>query len=207
MLDNVSGQFILNIDTEMDDSLAQMAVSAAIAGDWEKAVLLNLKILKEYSKDVNALNRLARAYAEIGEAEKAQKYAKRVLRIDPHNNIACKCLNKWKNLKPGQNGKSKLAAPYAFLEEPGKTKVTTLIHLGDWANIAKLDPGEKVEPACHAHTVSITTIDSLYIGKVSDDLASKIIRLIKSGGEIEAYIKSVDDADVKIFLRSFKIWL
>lgn len=190
----------------MDDSLAQMAVSAAIAGDWEKAVLLNLKILKTTSKDIDTLNRLARAYAEIGDSERAQKYAKRVLRIDPHNNIAGRCLNKWKSLKPGQNGRASLAAPHAFLEEPGKTKVVSLINLGDWANIAKLDAGEKVELACHAHTVAITTVDNLYIGKISDDIANKIIRLIKSGGEIDAFIKSVDDSEVKLFLRSFKTW-
>lgn len=190
----------------MDDSLAQMAVSAAITGDWEKAVLLNSQIVKSNSKDVNAINRLARAYAEIGDAERALKYAKRALKVDPYNSIAAKCLNKWKKLKPGENGRSSLAAPHAFLEEPGKTKVVSLINLGNWENLAKLDAGEKVNLGCHAHTVSITTVDNLYIGKISDDIANKIIKLIKSGGEMDAFIKSAQDSEVKLFLRSLKTW-
>jgi len=66
----------------MDSDLAQEAINAALNEDWKKAILINTSIIKIEPTDVDALNRLARAYAETGNTVKAKIITKKVLKID-----------------------------------------------------------------------------------------------------------------------------
>ena len=72
----------------MNEDLAQKAVAAALAGDWKEAEKINKQILKGDKSDVDALNRLARAYAEQGNLKKAKETAQKVLKINTFNQIA-----------------------------------------------------------------------------------------------------------------------
>ena len=190
--------------TQMIKDLAQQAVSQALSGNWDQARLLNKKVLKVTPKDVDALNRLARAYSELGDLKKARFTAKKVISIDPFNNIANKSLQKWKGLKRGETFTSgQLSAPL-FLEEPGKTKIVSLIHLGDTKAIAKLDSGDELKIEPHSHRISILSLSGNYIGRLSDDLSARLKKLIKYGNEYQAYVKSLDPKEVKIFLREVK---
>lgn len=188
----------------MIKDLAQKAVSEALGGNWEEAKLLNKEILKTNPKDVDALNRLARAYAELGNLEKARLTAKKVIKADPFNNIATKSLEKWKGLKKGETFKSGQSSAHLFLEEPGKTKIVSLIHLGDTKVIAKLDSGDEVKLNPHSHRISILSLNGKYIGRLSDDLSARLKKLIKYGNVYQAYVKSSDTKEVKIFLREVK---
>jgi len=185
----------------MNDNLAQQAVSAALSGDWQKAIEINKKILITEKEDVDALNRLARAYCDIGDISKARETAKKVLVIDSFNPIASKSLEKWKGLKKGDTTKTKQLNADAFLEEPGKTKVISLVCLGDRKLLAKIDSGDEVKVTSHAHRTCITTEDGKYIGRFADNLAARLRTLIQSGNEYKAYIKYIDTKEVKIFIR------
>ena len=84
--------------------LEKQAVQAAIEGSWKIAVDLNQKLIKNEPKNVGALNRLARAYWELGKASEAQKTYRKVLALDPYNSIATKNLQRLgKKRKKGRN--------------------------------------------------------------------------------------------------------
>src|SRR5579859_7316732 len=102
----------------MDSNLAQEAIKAAISCNWENAITLNSQILKLDPDNVDALNRIARAYAENGDVVKAQKATEKALKIDPANLIANKCLTKWKTFKKNGSNSARLSTK-AFIEEPG----------------------------------------------------------------------------------------
>lgn len=188
----------------MDTDLAQQAVEQALTGDWQKAVDSNKQILKANKGDVDALNRMARAYAELGDVKRAKLTAEKVLRIDPFNSIATKSLKKWKKLKKGETNVSGPSSAKVFLEEPGKTKIVTLLHLGAPKVLAKLDSGDEVKLVPRRHRVSVTTMDEKYIGRLTDDLASRLIKLIKIGNKYCAFVKSTDDNGVNIFIREIE---
>ena len=57
----------------MEMSLAQKAINLAISGEWNEAIKVNLQILSLSPDDVDSLNRLAKAYAEIGKITDGQK--------------------------------------------------------------------------------------------------------------------------------------
>lgn len=188
----------------MKDDLAQKAVSAALTGNWEEALLVNKKILQEDSKDVDALNRQARAYAELGKLSKAKACAKKVLKIDPFNTIALKSLEKWKELKRGESLKSTPTTPQTFLEEPGKTKILSLIHLGDYQVIANLDSGDEITLNTRSHRISVLSTDGKYVGRLPDDLSARLKKLIKLGNEYLAFIKFANAKEVRVFIREIK---
>ncbi|MAG59326.1 hypothetical protein CMO96_00865, partial [Candidatus Woesebacteria bacterium] len=86
------------------DSAAQRAIEKALHGDWKEAVVLNEQILKDNPGNKEALNRLARAYLELGKLRKATTYYKKVLTIDPYNGIAKKSLDRLGAMKSKLNG-------------------------------------------------------------------------------------------------------
>ncbi len=189
----------------MNEDLAQKAIAAALKASWKDAVNLNKQILKKDSKDVDALNRLARAFSEVGEIIKAKKTAKKVINIDPHNTIATKALAKWKELREGEKTNPSKFSARAFLEEPGKTKIVSLLHLGDCGKvIANLDSGDEVKFKIGNHRISVCTDTKKYIGRLPDDVSVSLIKLIKAGNKYQAFVKSSSPQEVKVFIRETK---
>lgn len=185
---------------------AQKAISAALKGKWKEAEILNKQILKNSPKDVDALNRLARAYIELGKINKAKQTSKSVLELDPFNSIATKSLEKWKTLKKKEldtkaNGPTNVEM---FLEEPGKTKIIDLVCLGNEKVITKLDSGDEIILQPRGHRVSLTTQDGKLIGRLPDDIASRIKKLTRLGNKYQALVKSIQPNCVRVFIRETK---
>lgn len=186
----------------MEITLAQRAIDLALKGEWEEAIKINLQILDETPDDVDALNRLARAYAETGKIGKAREAAGDVLKIDPFNPIAQKGLDRWSTAKNGhKNGHTHIVSSEMFLEESGKTKIVSLINTGESKLLATLDPGVEVKIMCYPHKVSVVTHDDKYLGKIPDDLAARLRMLVKAGNKYNVLIKSVDTKEVAVFIR------
>lgn len=185
----------------METSLAQKAVSFALAGEWEKALKVNLEILSDSPGDIDALNRLARCYSEMGNTDKAIATTQKVLKIDPINPIAQRCLLKWKSVRPGESHKFCTQSGEAFLEESGKTKMITLLNPGDSSIFANLDSGDEVKLAAFAHKVSVTDEGGKYIGCLPDDLAARLRNFMKKGNKYQVLIKSIDPKGVTVLIR------
>jgi len=188
----------------MKNDLAQQAINAALTGRWSEAIKINLQIIKKNKNDLDALNRLARAYAEQGHLAKAKKTSQKVLKIDPFNKIAQKCLEKWKGLKKDEVKSSQTTSADNFIEEPGKTKIVTLLYPGAEKIIAKLDAGDEVRLNYHGHRVSVLDQNGKYIGRLPDDLGARLKKFIKEGNEYRVLVKSTEGKDVKVFIRETK---
>lgn len=184
--------------------LAQQAILSALSCEWDKAVVINEEILKEDPCDVDALNRLARAQAELGKFTKARETAQKVIKLDPFNNIALKSLSKWKNLHKGKKYSSSPTNAHTFLEEPGKTKIVSLMHLGSEKILAGLDAGDEVLLNTHSHRVAVTTFDGKYIGRLPDNLSVRLKKLINMGNTYQIFIKLITCSEVKVFIREIK---
>ena len=185
----------------MDSELAQKAILAALKGEWGEAVKYNKSALKDCPDDVQTLNRLAKAYCELGKVNKARLFCKKVIRIDPFDSIALRNLENWEKIKASKKTPSCRSCAADFIEEPGKTKMVSLLYLGDPHIISKLSTGEELVLSPHAHKVSVTTKDFKYIGKLPDDLSAKLRQYIKLGCSYRVIIKSADKRNVVIFIR------
>ncbi|OGM15346.1 hypothetical protein A2V56_03290 [Candidatus Woesebacteria bacterium RBG_19FT_COMBO_42_9] len=185
----------------MDIDLAQKAISSALSGFWKEAREINKKILRETPKDIDALNRLARAYAELGEITKARSTAEKVLKIDPFNTIAEKSLRKWKGFKKGETQKGSILPAQLFLEEAGRTKIVSLLNIADEKVLAKLDAGDEVSINPRSHRISVLTGEGKYIGRLPDDLSARLRKLINYGYQYKIVVKSIEEHDVSIFIK------
>lgn len=185
----------------MDTNLAPTAINLAIRGNWHEALNINLQILGSDKNNIDALNRLARCYSELEQIGKARETAQKVLQIDPNNQIAQKCITKYKNYKKSKRISDEINPSEAFLEEPGKTKIIELLNLGSPQAICSVNTGDLVSMVTHSHKVSVMSQDNKYLGRLPDDLAVRIRSLIKSGNKYMIYIKSSSEKAVIIFVK------
>ena len=187
----------------MESNLAQKAISLAVSLCWDEAIKINLEILSDDKNNIDALNRLAWCYYQIGKVNKAIESTKSVLQIDPVNAVALRCLNKYKNASSNKT-KTKyknFLSSECFLEESGKTRIVNLINLGDKKGLINLEIGQEVKMITHTHKVSVVTTDNKYIGKLPDDFASLIKKLTESGNKFCTLIKSPNPEGVQIFIK------
>lgn len=185
----------------MESTLAQKAVGYALSGLWQKALETNLLILTETPDDVDAMNRIARCYSELGETKKAIQTSEKVLKLDSLNPIAQKCILKWETAHASDNHKSFIPSGEDFLEESGRTKMVTLLNPGMSEVFANLNSGDEVRLSAYTHKVSVVDNDDKYIGCLPDDLAARIKNLLKQGNKYQVLIKSNDSKEVTVLIK------
>lgn len=184
------------------------AVAAALRNDWDLAVKLNNVILKECPTDVDCLNRLGKAYLELGDNKKACLLFKKVLKISRFDPIATKNLQRAQQTPPKkanknggvQNGHTS-STPVAFLEEPGKTKIIGLVNVAPANVLLSLNYADKIIITTKRHTVMATDQNGQYLGAFPDDLGHRLLVLTKGGNEYEGFIKGVTKNSITIFVR------
>lgn len=187
-------------------TLKDKAIQTALTGDWQEAIKTNKELLKEDSKDIDTLNRLALAYTVVGKIKSAKMAYQKVLNIDPLNPIAIRNLKNLKSSKKMSKGASSTIPTLnnQFIEETGKTKIIDLINIAPFSVIQTLRTGEKVTLSVKRLKIFVLKNEKQYIGVLPDDIGKRLIKFIKSGNKYEAYIKSVNPHKVIIFIRELK---
>jgi len=205
----------MNISPE-SSVLHEQAINAALNAEWELAIKLNKQIIKIDPRNVDALNRQAKAYMEVGRANLAKKYYSEALSIDPYNSIAQKNLKIIKSFKfdrrtPAANGTKNGQAlvscghirlsPSLFLQEPGKTKVVNLLKVAEPQKLISAFCGMKVEMTIKNRKITITDLNGNYLGVLPDDISHHLLRLSKGGNKYELFVKSVRVNSLSIIIK------
>jgi len=186
-------------------ALEEQAVKAALTQNWGKAIEINKKILTCAPQDIATLNRLGRAYWEVGKIAQAIQSYKKVLKFDSLNPIANKNLKRL--AKGGQTKKTKekkmpfIPSGNIFLEEPGKTKVVKLIRLATPNVLAQLDNADQVDLILKKRNIVVLSTNGQYLGSIPDDLSIRLIKFIKGGNQYQTFVKSVDHQRLEIFIH------
>lgn len=195
----------------MDDSSANLhrqAITAALTLNWEEALKINKQILEVEPKSVEALNRLARSYFELGDLTLSKKYFENALEADPYNQIASKFLKRIETFrKKGSKASISSILPAVqidgdmFIEEPGKTKLVTLLKVAEPQKLSLLSAGISVYLAVKNRGISVTDQNGEYLGVLPDDISHHLIRLIKGGNKYRAIIKTIKTNGLSILVR------
>lgn len=207
----MSGKILNNTSASLQDieSLTRLAIMAAGSLNWEEAAKINQKILKIADTSVETLNRLAKAYISLGETQKAQKFYKKALGLDPYNIIAKRNLEKitkanGNGIVKNTNGhaqKAQVNLSALFLFEPGKTKIISLLNLAPPQILATVSCGDEVALNPKKHSIAVASSDGIYLGALPDDLAHKLIAYIDGGNKYEAYVKCSTTKMLSIFIK------
>ncbi|MBI2596471.1 tetratricopeptide repeat protein [Candidatus Daviesbacteria bacterium] len=187
------------------ENLERLAIDAALSCQWEKALEYNKEIKKTEPENVECLNRLAKAYFELGKYLQAKKIYQEVLKLDPYNLIAQKNLKKAGAFKKNAGAKNipiqVAISPSLFLEEPGITKLVSLIKVAEPQRLLTLSAGSLVNLIPKNRGISVTDGNNLYLGVLPDDTAHHLLKLIKGGNKYQALIKSVKPNGLTLLVR------
>lgn len=182
---------------------SRLAIALALEGRWREAVEANQEILKNAPDDVDALNRLGRAYMELKDWEAARSAYQRARELDPYNSIAEKNLKKLATLK-GTDGKEeagKLVEPRYFIEETGKSGVVKLMNLAPKEELAKMVAGDQVSLAVIDGNLAVTSEAGVRLGLVDPRHGQRLARLIAGGNKYLASVTSASDNGLSVIIR------
>jgi tetratricopeptide (TPR) repeat protein len=182
--------------------LTRDAVALASQGRWEEAAEVNRDILRSRSDDVEAFNRLGKALSQMGRYSDARGAFQESLDRDPANPIARKNLERLASLRDAPNtGFTKGATPRLFIEESGKSCVTTLWFPGPETLLARVAAGDPVTLRVEGATVVATTAVGEPLGWLEPKLAARLARLIPEGNRYASAVASVGNGAVAVALR------
>ncbi|MCH7541326.1 hypothetical protein IH981_00915 [Patescibacteria group bacterium] len=202
----------MSTNTSLDPQI-QEAIDAALNNNWDNALRLNQELVEKYPSDVETINRLARALAEIGKFGQSKKFYQKVLHIDPYNSIAQKNLKRLSAVKKGYlktNQTTTNIKGDTFLEESGKTETSTLEDTAMPSVLAGLRTGDKINMTPHRNNITIIAANGQRVGKIEDSLAKNIAQNLRAGSRFETIIKSIsfnnapgrkENYKVEIFIR------
>lgn len=183
------------------------AIELAMEGRWQEAIAINKGIIENYPNDVDAFNRLGRAYMETGKYEEAKEAYSKALHFDPYNMIAEKNIRRLANLKePVENteaeGKvAKKVEPRDFIEEVGKAVILKLENIASKEVLAEVDAGDELQLEVDAQNLYVEDIHSRYLGRVDSAHSRRLVRLIQGGNKYSATVTSVSDDKLVIIIR------
>lgn len=192
----------------MDSSSSNIhhqAISAALDSRWNEALKLNKKIIKLDPQNVDALNRLARVYMELGRFNLTKKYYNEALKFDPYNPIAQKNLKIIKAFKvngqvPAVNGQNKLSSSL-FLQEPGKSKIVNLLKVAEPQKLSQTFCGMKIEVVVKNRKIIVVDLSGSYLGVLPDDICHHLMRLLRGGNRYEFFIKSIRVNGLSVLIK------
>ncbi len=181
---------------------ADQAIQLALQGRWTEAVQLNQALVELFPGDVDALNRLGKALTELGRYPEARSTYMRALDADSLNSIARKNLARLSTL--GETAKPRIASqklsPQMFIEETGKTGITTLLR-PDTSVSNRMTAGDQVGLHRQNGSLVIQSIEGEYLGEVDPKLAQRLMKLMDGGNEYVAAISALSERDVRVFIR------
>ena len=185
---------------------AKKAIALAMDNRWEDAIAMNQSVLKHFPDDLEALNRLGKAFSEIGRNAEAVEAFEKALALSPHNGIARKNLDRLARLGDAGGSGSAMAsstrtAPRVFIEESGRSGVTSLLNLASPRVLVKMAPGHVVQLEIENNKLNATDAAGDPLGRVEPKLASRLIRLINGGNNYEATVTSTGPQDLRIIIR------
>ncbi|MGI5836382.1 MAG: tetratricopeptide repeat protein [Chloroflexota bacterium] len=183
--------------------LSERAIALAMASRWEEAAQVNRELLNLFPEDVDAHNRMGKALTELGKYEEAKAAYSRAAALDPTNVIAMKNLQRLSRLAPEENlaGAPTRVDPALFIEESGKTVITSLVNTAGLDVLAKMDAGDLLEIRYSDRAVELFTPQGENVGKIEPKLAKRLKSLLEGGNRYQAAVTSVDDQTVKVIIR------
>lgn len=190
--------------------LKDLAIKKALENNWQEAYSVNQQLLKDSPNDIDTLNRLAFSLVKLGRFEEAKKMYRKVVRIDKTNPIALKNLKKIDSMTKQSMKKYQLRDKGThvhlndlFIEEAGKTKMVELKNVTDKKTLSLLQPGDPVALTLKRSKIFIQS-NNKYIGMLPDTVSMRLIPFVKSGSEYQAFIKSIDEKNVSVFIKETK---
>ena len=183
---------------------SQEAISLAMQSRWQEAVTVNQSILELFPTDIDAYNRLGRAFMELGEFAKAKEAYSRGLELDPDNAIAQKNLQRLSLLSTSKvkvKEERREVSPDLFIGEMGKAGVVNLQNLAPGEVLASMAAGNQVYLKVRGQQLIVENEEGEYLGLVEPPHGFRLARLIEGGNKYTAAIVNIGNSTARVIIR------
>lgn len=183
---------------------SERAIALAIQGRWREAIAVNENLIKNFTNNVDAYNRLGRAHMELGEYPEARQAYGRALELDPYNVIARKNLKRLQHLgefRVAGGDSDQRVEPQGFIKETGKAGVLALCRLAPVTVLASVVAGDEVNLKEEGSALVVKTRRDAYLGQVDPKHSKRLIGLINGGNRYNARVVSITEDAVSIIIR------
>jgi tetratricopeptide (TPR) repeat protein len=181
------------------------AITLAMESRWEESIDVNKSILESFPNDVDAHNRLGKAYMELGEYAKAREAYHKALKLDQYNTIARKNLQRLEHLGDeapvSKEGGSSKVDPHLFIEEIGKAGVLNLSQIANSETLVKMMAGDKVVLKSQGTSLSVKTAKGEYLGLVPAKQGQRLIKLMDGGNKYTAVVVASNETSISVIIR------
>ena len=182
----------------------EQAVNLAMQSRWSEAAELNRQLIDAYPKEVEAYNRLGKAFLELGEFDEARDAYNHSLRLEPMNTIALKNASRLEMLSAEAVATLPASGPVdpsLFIAETGRSTMAALVELAPSEVLATVDAGDAVTLAIADGTVLVRSAKGDVLGKLEPRLRQRLIRLTEMGNGYGAVVTGVDENSLRVIIR------
>jgi len=181
----------------------EQAINLARQSKWEEAVEVNERLIAAFPNDADALNRLGKALTELGRYPEAVNAYGRALAADPTNTIAQKNVARLQTLtdEGAIPQVQQRYDPALFIEEPGKTAVTTLVNVASSEVLAPMAAGDQLSLRINGSVIEVRDLRNQVIGQLEPKITLRLLPLMTSGNEYAAAVTAIDDHQVRAIIR------
>jgi hypothetical protein len=183
---------------------SQEAIALAMQSRWQEAVAVNQSIVESFPTDIDAYNRLGRAFMELGDFARAKEAYGRALELDSNNVIAERNLHRL-SLLPDSHTPAKEerreVAPNLFIGEMGKAGVVNLQSLAPQEVLARMTAGNQVNLEVRGQQLIVENEQGEYLGRVEPQYGLRLAKLMEGGNQYTAAIVSLDNDRAKVLIR------
>src|SRR5262249_1966202 len=88
-----------------------------------------------------------------------------------------------------------------FIEEPGKTAVTTLVNIAGPEVLAPLAAGDQLALKTSGSVVEFHDVREQVVGLLEPKLTLRLLPLLTTGNEYAAAVTAIDDRQVRVIIR------
>lgn len=180
------------------------AITLAMKGRWREAVAANQDITSNFPNNVDAYNRLGRAYMELGDYSQAKEAYSKTVELDSYNTIAKKNLRRLSQLEEPATGLetgARTAEPHHFIEEVGKAGVVNLFRLAPPEVLAGMKAGDRAYLKTDGVNLIVENGLGEYLGEVEPKPTQRLIKLMGGGNRYTAAIVSSTENTLAVIIR------
>lgn len=177
------------------------AVALAMDSNWAEAAKVNAEIVEVTPDDLDAWNRLGKAYLELGKAKESRASFEHTLTIDPTNSIARKNIER---LSMGSYASSLGGAKVShkmFNGDSGKSAQVVLMGVTVGKDRPYLAPGGAIDLRPNNGNLTVFSSDGRFVGIVPPQLGRRLVLMIEAGNRYEGAIAGTTADSVRVVLR------